>query len=184
VSADDHFPITWDIPLLIDQNQITQQIVVDGLIVAAFVYSLERTVVPGSGPTVELLGFQRRKVSPPPPPTTRGRTISHPFSSPLTPEGAATQPPVGFYPNPPVSYHGNSIVQQQHQQQQHHHQHQHLHHQRQSPMSAAQMALPDMIDPNLIHANAGGYIVSSGAVPLSMQSPPGMNALGSLYHHP
>lgn len=72
-----------------DQDRITQQILVDGVIVAAFVYTLERTVIPGSPPSAELLGFQKYRIP------VRDRTTSHPFSPPLTPE--ASQSSAAFY---------------------------------------------------------------------------------------
>lgn len=43
-----------------EQDNITQQIAIDGVIVAAFVYHIERTL-PGSPPSVELVDFQKYK---------------------------------------------------------------------------------------------------------------------------
>ena len=52
-----------------EQDNITQQIAIDGVIVAAFVYHIERTL-PGTPPSVELVDFQKYK------PQTRPRTLS------------------------------------------------------------------------------------------------------------
>jgi len=61
-----------------NQQTITQQIVIDGVVLAAFVYHLERTVVSGSAPSAEVVGFQRYKPSPSA--KRHGRSHSQPFS--------------------------------------------------------------------------------------------------------
>ncbi|KAI0093627.1 hypothetical protein BDY19DRAFT_902388 [Irpex rosettiformis] len=106
------------------EDRITQQILIDGIIVAAFVYTLERTVSPGSRPTAELVGFQKYKM-PPMTATTattnphlhpRERTTSQPFSPLLTADGIPLPPlsPVNFYPTTATgSYHPAMGVTQQ-----------------------------------------------------------------------
>ncbi|KAI0695906.1 hypothetical protein BC835DRAFT_919335 [Cytidiella melzeri] len=123
--------------LLQEEDKITQQIVVDGIIVAAFVYTLERTVIPGSGPTAELLGFQKYKMP------TRSRTVSQPFSPPVTPDGA--QPSAVFYPA--AAYH-NPMMQH-------------------SPIST-QLSPQDVIDPSVMHVHA----YPTSGVASSMHSQP------------
>ena len=81
-------------PLLLfpGQDTITQQIIIDGVVLAAFVFHLERTVVSGSPPSAELVGFQKYRPSP------RRRNLSQQFSlsSPTSPESTI---PAHYYSN-------------------------------------------------------------------------------------
>ncbi|TCD69733.1 hypothetical protein EIP91_006500 [Steccherinum ochraceum] len=86
--------------LPLEQDQITQQIAIDGVIVAAFVYHIERTL-PGSPPSVELVDFQKYK-----PQSRRGTHSQHVLPTPgmsthpSTPPAGASSSSSGFHHNP------------------------------------------------------------------------------------
>ena len=73
-----------------DQDMIVQHLVVDGLLLAVFIFHLERTAA-GRAPTAELIGFQKRRATP------AGRPPSLSFPSPtmvppLPPPAAVSSP--------------------------------------------------------------------------------------------
>ncbi len=86
------------------RDTITQQIIIDGVVLAAFVFHLERTVVAGSPPSAELVGFQRYK------PSSRRRNLSQQFSlsSPTSPE--STIPAHYFSNTPSAAYSGPGLL--------------------------------------------------------------------------
>ncbi|THH32113.1 hypothetical protein EUX98_g2064 [Antrodiella citrinella] len=72
-----------------DQDNVTQQIAIDGVIVAAFVYHIERTA-PGSPPSVEIVDFQKYK--PQPKRTTQSPQVAVPVHASTPPISPPTFP--------------------------------------------------------------------------------------------
>ncbi|KAJ3479196.1 hypothetical protein NLI96_g9231 [Meripilus lineatus] len=86
------------------QDTITQQIVFNEIVVAAFVFHLERTVVSGSPPSAELVAFQKYK------PDTRRRHLSQPQFA-LSPQTAAdtNNLPHVYFSNTSAAYSGAGV---------------------------------------------------------------------------
>ncbi|KAH8099476.1 hypothetical protein BXZ70DRAFT_907892 [Cristinia sonorae] len=81
-----------------EQDKITQQIAIDGSIVAAFVYHIERTA-PGAPPSVEIVDFQKHKPSQSRMPSQQ--VMNTPLSAyPPAPSSSSTSYPNAGYPTP------------------------------------------------------------------------------------
>ena len=91
-----------------------QHIIVDGILVAVFIFQVERTTA-ATGPSAELVGFQKRRATPatssrPPSQSFPSPSVAPPFSS------NAAHSPAGYLTTTSPAYLYSTVPQQQQHQ--------------------------------------------------------------------